>query len=80
MPRTWAFNPANESISVSYDGIWFVHIGVQASGKNAITTFFPRKSLKRTSEPNWLGRQKSGAFCPISSFIMPLIRVNKKEN
>src|SRR5512146_3161791 len=77
MPRTWAFNPANEAISASYDGIWFVHIGVQARGKKASTTFFPRRSLKDTSAPSWPGRQNSGAFCPTSSFIRILPVKNK---
>lgn len=70
MPRTWAFNPANLARSASYDGIWPVHIGVQARGKNASTTFLPRRSVKVTFLSRWLGRVKLGAGLPTRNFIL----------
>jgi hypothetical protein len=74
MPRTWAFNPSNLPSSASYDGIWFVQTGVQARGKNASTTDdFPRKALKVTAFPKWLGSVKSGAFCQMFSFMITLL-------
>ena len=76
IPRTWAFNPANLPSSASYDGIWFVQTGVHASGKKASTTaVFPRKERNVTSLSRWLGRVKSGAFCPTDSFMVTLLIV-----
>lgn len=45
-------------------------MGVQARGKNAIATAFPRKSLSLTDVSRWLGNVKSGAGSPTRKCVI----------
>src|SRR5512135_765967 len=76
MPRTWALSFPNLAMSASYEGSWFVQTGVQARGKNAMTTGpLPRHLPSATFLSRWLGRVKLGAFFPTFNFMLNLLEI-----
>jgi len=65
MPRTWALNPANRSLSEFSEGACALQVRVNAWTMNASTTRFPRSEASETCVPSCAGSVKSGAVAPV---------------